>query len=64
MDSIDRKQPEANRRDRRGGDAVERLREIVHDRQRHGDTVAGAKVVVGAVIGKTLDDSIEGTLTF
>ncbi|MFC0252975.1 pyridoxamine 5'-phosphate oxidase family protein [Massilia consociata] len=31
---------------------------------KHGDAVAGAKVVVGAVIGKTLDDSIEGTLTF
>jgi len=31
---------------------------------KHGDAVAGAKVVVGAVIGKTLDDSIEGTLSF
>lgn len=31
---------------------------------KHGDAVAGAKVVVGAVIGKTLDDSIEGTLRF
>ena len=31
---------------------------------KHGDAVAGAKVVVGAVIGKTLDDSIEGALTF
>ena len=31
---------------------------------KHGDAVAGAKVVVGAVIGKTLDDSIEGVLTF
>ncbi|SFC97944.1 pyridoxamine 5'-phosphate oxidase family protein [Massilia yuzhufengensis] len=31
---------------------------------KHGDAVAGAKVMVGAVIGKTLDDSIEGTLTF
>jgi len=31
---------------------------------KHGDLVAGAKVAVGAVIGKTLDDSIEGTLTF
>jgi len=31
---------------------------------KHGDVVAGAKIAVGAVIGKTLDDSIEGTLTF
>jgi general stress protein 26 len=31
---------------------------------KHGNAVAGAKIVVGAVIGKTLDDSIEGTLTF
>jgi len=31
---------------------------------KHGDTVAAAKVAVGAVIGKTLDDSIEGTLAF
>ncbi|MCA1854812.1 pyridoxamine 5'-phosphate oxidase family protein [Massilia oculi] len=31
---------------------------------KHGDAVAGAKVVVGAVLGKTLDDSIEGTLSF
>ncbi len=31
---------------------------------KHGNAVAGAKVVVGAVIGKTLDDSIEGTLSF
>lgn len=29
---------------------------------KHGDMVAGAKMIVGAVIGKTLDDSIEGTL--
>ncbi|WP_312515086.1 pyridoxamine 5'-phosphate oxidase family protein [Massilia sp.] len=31
---------------------------------KHGQLVAGAKMAVGAVIGKTLDDSIEGTLTF
>jgi len=31
---------------------------------KHGDVVAGAKIAVGAVIGKTLDDSIEGILTF
>lgn len=31
---------------------------------KHGDAVAGAKVAVGAVIGRTLDDSIEGTLSF
>ncbi|WP_306396509.1 pyridoxamine 5'-phosphate oxidase family protein [Telluria beijingensis] len=31
---------------------------------KHGDAVAGVKVAVGAVIGKTLDDSIEGTLSF
>lgn len=31
---------------------------------KHGDAVAGVKMAVGAVIGKTLDDSIEGTLTF
>lgn len=31
---------------------------------KHGDVVAGVKVAVGAVLGKTLDDSIEGRLTF
>ncbi|UVW27768.1 pyridoxamine 5'-phosphate oxidase family protein [Massilia sp. H6] len=31
---------------------------------KHGDAVAGAKIVVGAVLGKTMDDSIEGTLSF
>lgn len=29
---------------------------------KHGQAVAGAKMLVGAAIGKTLDDSIEGTL--
>jgi hypothetical protein len=29
---------------------------------RHGNIVAGVKMMVGAAIGKTLDDSIEGTL--
>lgn len=29
---------------------------------KHGDLVAGVKMAVGALIGKTLDDSIEGTL--
>lgn len=31
---------------------------------KHGGVVAGAKIAVGAIIGKTLDDSIEGRLTF
>ncbi len=31
---------------------------------KHGDTVAGIKMLVGAAIGKTLDDSIEGQLAF
>ena len=31
---------------------------------KHGRAVAGLKMIVGAAIGKTLDDSIEGTLTF
>ena len=30
---------------------------------KHGDVVAGAKMLIGAAIGKTLDDSVEGTLT-
>lgn len=29
---------------------------------KHGNAVAGIKILVGAVIGKTLDDSIEGKL--
>jgi general stress protein 26 len=29
---------------------------------KHGNAVAGAKMVIGAALGKTLDDSIEGTL--
>jgi general stress protein 26 len=31
---------------------------------KHGNAIAGAKVAVGAAIGKTLDDSIEGQLRF
>ena len=30
---------------------------------KHGNVVAGIKMLVGAAVGKTLDDSIEGTLT-
>ena len=30
---------------------------------KHGNMVAGAKILIGAVVGKTLDDSIEGRLT-
>lgn len=30
---------------------------------KHGNAVAGAKMLIGAAIGKTLDDSVEGTLT-
>jgi hypothetical protein len=30
----------------------------------HGKAVAGLKMLIGAAIGKTLDDSIEGTLGF
>ncbi len=33
-------------------------------RNQHGDAVAGARVVVGAVLGRTMDDPIEGTLGF
>jgi hypothetical protein len=29
---------------------------------KHGSAVAGVKMLVGAVVGKTLDDSIEGKL--
>ena len=31
---------------------------------KHGNAVSGIKILVGAVIGKTLDDSIEGELGF
>lgn len=31
---------------------------------KHGKTIAGAKMLIGAAIGKTLDDSIEGQLQF
>ena len=31
---------------------------------KHGGMVAGIKMLIGAAIGKTLDDSIEGTLAF
>ena len=30
---------------------------------KHGNMVAGAKMLVGLVFGKTLDDSIEGKIT-
>lgn len=29
---------------------------------KHGDAIAGIKMLIGAAIGKTLDDSIEGTV--
>lgn len=29
---------------------------------KHGDAIAGIKMIVGAAIGKTLDDSVEGTV--
>lgn len=31
---------------------------------KHGNMVAGVKILLGALTGKTLDDSIEGKLTF
>lgn len=31
---------------------------------KHGDAVAGAKMLAGALVGRTMDDSIEGTLRF
>lgn len=31
---------------------------------KHGKALAGAKMLIGAAIGKTLDDSIEGKLAF
>ena len=31
---------------------------------KHGNAVAGIKMMIGAAIGKTLDDSIEGKLAF
>ena len=31
---------------------------------KHGNAVAGIKMLIGAAIGKTLDDSIEGRLQF
>ena len=31
---------------------------------KHGNAVAGVKMLIGAAIGKTLDDSIEGQLAF
>ncbi len=31
---------------------------------KHGQAIAGIKMLIGAAIGKTLDDSIEGTLSF
>lgn len=31
---------------------------------KHGKAIAGAKMLIGAAIGKTLDDSIEGQLLF
>ena len=31
---------------------------------KHGKAITGAKMLIGAAIGKTLDDSIEGRLVF
>jgi len=31
---------------------------------KHGAAIAGAKILIGAAIGKTLDDSVEGQLLF
>lgn len=41
---------------------VEPLRGYYWD-TKHGTAVAGIKMLIGAAIGKTMDDSIEGTLT-
>lgn len=30
---------------------------------KHGNAIAGIKMMIGAMVGKTLDDSVEGTLT-
>ncbi|MEO7116869.1 MAG: pyridoxamine 5'-phosphate oxidase family protein [Caldimonas sp.] len=30
---------------------------------KHGNAIAGIKMMIGTVIGKTLDDCIEGTVT-
>ena len=30
---------------------------------KHGNAVAGVKMMIGAALGKTLDDSIEGRIT-
>lgn len=43
--------------------AVEPLSGYYWD-NKHGDMVAGAKMAIGAAIGVTLDDSIEGELRF
>jgi hypothetical protein len=29
---------------------------------KHGNFAAGAKILIGSILGKTLDDSIEGTV--
>jgi general stress protein 26 len=127
MDSINRNQPETNRRDLSGSEAIKRVKDMTIDADtcffctagstgstngvrpmsvrkaddagnlwflsandshknheddprisvirftpqsgyywdnKHGNLVAGAKMTVGALVGKTLDDSIEGRLMF
>ena len=54
-----------HRRDRRPadhGDPGHPDRGLLLD-TKHGNAVAGVKMLIGAAIGKTLDDSIEGKLT-
>lgn len=69
MDSINRNQPEHNREDLSGQAAVNRIKEVVDKNgtcffcTAAGDAIAGIKMLVGAAIGKTLDDSIEGRVT-
>jgi hypothetical protein len=72
MDSINRNQQEENRADLSGKEAVAKIQELVGKADtwlkgyywdtKHGTAVAGIKMLIGATIGKTMDDSIEGTL--
>jgi hypothetical protein len=64
MSSIDRNQPEDNDEDLLGQEAVRKIKETegYYWDTKHGTAVAGVQMLIGAVLRKTMDDSVQGKL--
>ena len=65
MCSINDNQPEHTRIDLRGREAVAKIKELVGTAKNCFFATAGSRgdteMLIGAAVGKTLDDSVEGT---